>query len=65
MKHTKHQNVLFLMMHKGFTIGEWHEKMEHVISLKCVQSWENIAHAYGLPKVLMLFKKHLNMLEKN
>jgi hypothetical protein len=33
--------------------------------LKCVQSWENIAHAYGLPKILILFLKHLNMLEEN
>jgi hypothetical protein len=27
----KTSNVLFLMMHKGFTIGEWREKMEHII----------------------------------
>jgi hypothetical protein len=30
----------------------WEDGAHHW--LKCVQSWENIAHAYGLPKTLIL-----------
>jgi hypothetical protein len=64
MKHTKQQ--CFVLDDAQGVHNRWvtWKDGEHDW-LKCVQNWENIAHAYGLPKVLILSKKHLNMLEEN